>query len=139
MDPSSVLSTSVHPKASTLEIISTQTTSESATPDHKEDAGGTNMPDQETIPEDPLSSPNDVPNHPSSGPSLPSAFFSTPIPEAPSNLVSSPTLDSLPSHPLFTTVQLGVDRRLIVNRKRQLKMYRVWLQGEFRKNGDHLA
>ncbi|KIK04550.1 hypothetical protein K443DRAFT_675800 [Laccaria amethystina LaAM-08-1] len=36
-------------------------------------------------------------------------------------------------HPLFTTEQLGVDRRLIVNRKRQLKMYRVWMQGKFRK------
>lgn len=38
-----------------------------------------------------------------------------------------------PPHPLFTTEQLGVDRRLLVNRKRQLKMYRVWMQGKFRK------
>ena len=38
-----------------------------------------------------------------------------------------------PSQPLFSTEQLGVDRRLIVNRKRQLKMYRVWMQGKFRK------
>lgn len=37
------------------------------------------------------------------------------------------------SHPMFTIEQLGVDRRLIVNRKRQLKMYRVWMQGKFRK------
>jgi hypothetical protein len=36
--------------------------------------------------------------------------------------------------PLFTTVQLGVDRRLLVNRKRELKMYRVWMQGKFRRN-----
>jgi tRNAThr (cytosine32-N3)-methyltransferase len=36
-------------------------------------------------------------------------------------------------HPLFATKQLGVDRRLLVNRKRQLKMYRVWMQGQFRK------
>ncbi|KAK0489294.1 methyltransferase [Armillaria novae-zelandiae] len=35
--------------------------------------------------------------------------------------------------PLFATEQLGVDRRLIVNRKRQIKMYRVWMQGKFRK------
>ncbi|KAF8075177.1 S-adenosyl-L-methionine-dependent methyltransferase [Lyophyllum atratum] len=38
-----------------------------------------------------------------------------------------------PAHPLFTSEQLGVDRRLLVNRKRQLKMYRVWMQGKFRK------
>ncbi|KAF9059525.1 S-adenosyl-L-methionine-dependent methyltransferase [Rhodocollybia butyracea] len=36
-------------------------------------------------------------------------------------------------HPLFTTLNLGIDRRLIVNRKRQLKMYRVWMQGIFQK------
>ncbi|KAF5351286.1 hypothetical protein D9758_007997 [Tetrapyrgos nigripes] len=36
-------------------------------------------------------------------------------------------------HGLFTTSTLGIDRRLIVNRKRQLKMYRVWMQGVFRK------
>jgi len=38
-----------------------------------------------------------------------------------------------PPQPLFAIEQLGVDRRLIVNRKRQLKMYRVWMQGKFRK------
>lgn len=38
-----------------------------------------------------------------------------------------------PLHPLFAIEQLGVDRRLIVNRKRQLKMYRIWMQGKFRK------
>ncbi|EUC59063.1 actin filament-binding protein [Rhizoctonia solani AG-3 Rhs1AP] len=37
-------------------------------------------------------------------------------------------------HPLFSITQLGVDRRLLVNRKRQLQMYRVWMQGKFRKN-----
>lgn len=36
-------------------------------------------------------------------------------------------------HPLFVAGQLGVDRRLLVNRKRQLKMYRVWMQGKFVK------
>jgi tRNAThr (cytosine32-N3)-methyltransferase len=34
---------------------------------------------------------------------------------------------------LFGIQQLGVDRRLIVNRKRQIKMYRVWMQGKFVK------
>ncbi|KAF9454367.1 methyltransferase [Macrolepiota fuliginosa MF-IS2] len=47
------------------------------------------------------------------------------------NLLSP--LPGYPSHPLFTTEQLGVDRRLLVNRKRQLRMYRVWMQGKFRK------
>ena len=42
-----------------------------------------------------------------------------------------------PSSPktLFAAEKLGIDRRLIVNRKRQLKMYRVWMQGVFRKFG----
>lgn len=34
-------------------------------------------------------------------------------------------------HPLFVAEQLGIDRRLLVNRKRQLKMYRVWMQAKF--------
>ncbi|KAF8621802.1 hypothetical protein AX15_007478 [Amanita polypyramis BW_CC] len=38
-----------------------------------------------------------------------------------------------PPQSLFSIEQLGVDRRLIVNRKRQLKMYRVWMQGKFRR------
>lgn len=42
-------------------------------------------------------------------------------------------LASCPPHPLFSIEQLGVDRRLLVNRKRQLKMYRVWMQGNFKK------
>jgi len=33
----------------------------------------------------------------------------------------------------FETLRIGVDRRLIMNRKRKLKMFRVWMQGEFRK------
>jgi tRNAThr (cytosine32-N3)-methyltransferase len=35
----------------------------------------------------------------------------------------------------FEILDLGVDRRLLVNRQRKLKMYRCWLQGRFRKRG----
>ncbi|MCJ1380960.1 hypothetical protein MMC17_004069 [Xylographa soralifera] len=35
--------------------------------------------------------------------------------------------------PAFEVVSLGVDRRLLVNRQKQLKMYRCWMQGRFRK------
>ena len=37
------------------------------------------------------------------------------------------------TNPIFDIVSLGVDRRLLVNRQRQLKMYRCWMQGRFRK------
>ncbi|ORY93916.1 S-adenosyl-L-methionine-dependent methyltransferase [Syncephalastrum racemosum] len=35
--------------------------------------------------------------------------------------------------PSYTVEQNAVDRRLLVNRSKKLKMYRVWLQGKFRK------
>lgn len=37
------------------------------------------------------------------------------------------------SKPVFEVVNLGVDRRMLVNRQRKLKMYRCWMQGLFRK------
>jgi len=64
----------------------------------------------------------------------------TPNPEAeadPSAHVIHPSLQDADAlglaHPLFAISQLGVDRRLLVNRKRQLKMYRVWMQGKFQR------
>lgn len=35
--------------------------------------------------------------------------------------------------PAFEVVHLGADRRMLVNRKRKLKMYRCWMQGLFQK------
>ncbi|OTB16881.1 hypothetical protein K445DRAFT_316393 [Daldinia sp. EC12] len=39
----------------------------------------------------------------------------------------------LQQQPLFDIEELGVDRRMLVNRARRLKMYRCWMQGRFRK------
>ena len=36
----------------------------------------------------------------------------------------------------FEIVSLGVDRRMLVNRQKQLKMYRCWMQGRFKKPND---
>ena len=33
----------------------------------------------------------------------------------------------------FDLEQNSVDRRLIINRSRKLKMYRVWIQGKFKR------
>ncbi|CAI6341745.1 unnamed protein product [Periconia digitata] len=38
--------------------------------------------------------------------------------------------------PAFEVVHFGVDRRMLVNRQRRLKMYRCWMQAVFRKAGD---
>ncbi|MCJ1350502.1 MAG: hypothetical protein MMC33_000483 [Icmadophila ericetorum] len=40
--------------------------------------------------------------------------------------------DTTPS-PAFEVLKIGVDRKLLVNRKRELKMYRCWLQARFQK------
>ncbi|KAF2108966.1 S-adenosyl-L-methionine-dependent methyltransferase [Lophiotrema nucula] len=37
--------------------------------------------------------------------------------------------------PTFEIVHFGVDRRMLVNRQRRLKMYRCWMQAVFRKPG----
>jgi tRNAThr (cytosine32-N3)-methyltransferase len=62
---------------------------------------------------------------------IPSFLSSEPQADIHLNLLSP--LIGCPPHPIFITEHLGIDRRLIVNRKRQLKMYRVWMQGKFRK------
>ncbi|KAF2683481.1 methyltransferase [Lentithecium fluviatile CBS 122367] len=37
--------------------------------------------------------------------------------------------------PTFEVVHFGIDRRMLVNRQRRLKMYRCWMQAVFRKAG----
>lgn len=37
--------------------------------------------------------------------------------------------------PAFEIVHFGIDRRMLVNRQRRLKMYRCWMQAVFRKPG----
>ena len=52
------------------------------------------------------------------------------------NLTNSKIEDdnlSLTSKPVFEILKLGVDRRLLVNRRTQIKMHRCWMQGRFRK------
>lgn len=50
-----------------------------------------------------------------------------------SNAVEGQNPDPTPS---FEVVHMGVDRRMLVNRQRRLKMYRCWMQAVFRKAGD---
>ncbi|KAJ7777435.1 methyltransferase [Mycena metata] len=65
---------------------------------------------------------------------LPNLEETTPeLPAAPTRGQIHPSLLASPPPALFTAVQLGVDRRLLLNRKRQVKMYRVWMQAKFRK------
>ena len=81
--------------------------------------------------------PPSLDSDPSSAAAAPLPGSSSPDPD-PSPHVIHPSLQGRPdvlglAHPLFTIMQLGVDRRLLVNRKRHLKMYRVWMQGKFQR------
>lgn len=54
----------------------------------------------------------------------------------PGRELGGPETDCLPPLTLenaFEIVSLGVDRRMLVNRQKQLKMYRCWMQGQFTK------
>ncbi|KAI6248274.1 tRNA(Thr) (cytosine(32)-N(3))-methyltransferase [Erysiphe necator] len=39
----------------------------------------------------------------------------------------------------FETLEIGIDRRLLINRAKQLKMYRCWIQASFRKPQSNLT
>jgi tRNAThr (cytosine32-N3)-methyltransferase len=47
---------------------------------------------------------------------------------------SEPSTSQEP-RPAFEIAHIGVDRRMLVNRQRRLKMYRCWMQAVFRKPG----
>lgn len=51
----------------------------------------------------------------------------------PSNKSGELGSDDVVARPSFEVLNVDVDRRLIVNRQRRIKMYRCWLQGQFRK------
>jgi len=53
--------------------------------------------------------------------------------EASAAAVAKAAIDQAVGRPKFETVNLAVDRRMLVNRQRKLKMYRCWMQGRFRK------
>lgn len=47
--------------------------------------------------------------------------------------LSDPQIEASIPNMAFEILKLGTDRRLLVNRQKQLKMYRCWMQGRFRK------
>jgi len=47
--------------------------------------------------------------------------------------MSTEHASSSPDTPAFEVLDIGVDRRMLVNRQRRLKMYRCWMQARFQK------
>lgn len=82
----------------------------------------------EVLAKDETPAPSDIPS--SLDPSFTTPGDTSAHPIHPS--LRDPNALGLP-HPLFTIKQLGIDRRLLLNRKRQLKMYRIWMQGKFQR------
>ncbi|CAO2648789.1 Nn.00g097380.m01.CDS01 [Neocucurbitaria sp. VM-36] len=55
----------------------------------------------------------------------------SPLPEKSNDDIENPHTP----RPVFEVAHIGVDRRMLVNRQRRLKMYRCWMQAVFRKAG----
>jgi len=113
-----------------------------ATPAQKEAGNTEPVIEEETDDSGPVSTSSSQIHSPSCGTPTPAdAIETTSFPLSPSESTVHPLLldplanapSGCPAHPLFSVEQLGIDRRLIVNRKRQIKMYRVWMQGKFKK------
>lgn len=70
-----------------------------------------------------------------------SGVFDTETPANEDKKGTDETIPDTPQQPsaakaesqLFDIEELGVDRRMLVNRAKKLKMYRCWMQGRFRK------
>ncbi|KAF1971506.1 S-adenosyl-L-methionine-dependent methyltransferase [Bimuria novae-zelandiae CBS 107.79] len=58
-----------------------------------------------------------------------------PVESAEKPASEEPSCDEAPRRPAFEIVHFGIDRRMLVNRQRRLKMYRCWMQAVFRKPG----
>ncbi|KAH8731310.1 S-adenosyl-L-methionine-dependent methyltransferase [Phaeosphaeriaceae sp. PMI808] len=54
--------------------------------------------------------------------------------DAPQDTITESSASQGP-RPVFEVAHIGVDRRMLVNRQRRLKMYRCWMQAVFRKPG----
>lgn len=52
---------------------------------------------------------------------------------------AKPTAAEKNTDGVFEILNLGIDRRLVVNRQMKLKMYRCWMQGHMRKRDDRSA
>lgn len=53
--------------------------------------------------------------------------------DAESRIENSKSLEGSALDPIFEIISLGADRRLLVNRQKQLRMHRCWMQARFRK------
>jgi len=120
------------PPSQILNVESTSVSPGDTTP--MGDAFTTDTPTPPPVPAD---TANEDPTPLGSSLIPPSTLNTTPSPAPLDEVPRSPvTRTTALTHPLFSVEQLGVDRRLLVNRKRQLKMYRVWMQAKFRKVPD---
>jgi len=118
-----------------LPVASTQKTTESTQVVEETDSAN-GLTEPETSSSSHLSTPDttsDVVDGDSTEATSQEVLTSSTVPSTSIHPNLASPLSNCPPHPLFAIEQLGIDRRLLVNRKRQLKMYRVWMQGKFQK------
>ncbi|GAA5830321.1 hypothetical protein JCM11251_001306 [Rhodosporidiobolus azoricus] len=120
-------------EASTSTSSTTEDSTTTTTPTTTETEGATSTSTTTTtVVEDSSSS---LPS--SASPSRPSSPSLAPAPSSSASVVGAKVAAGETLTPFkLDLLQLGVDRRLLLNRKRQLKMMRVWLQGRWKKPVD---